>query len=375
MTAHTTRLLPEELERIEYLCKHKGVHPIAVDLAARVFQICYVDLSSGKLCNYQLSRPKFIEFYKSRPDRTLFGFEACGACNYYGREMLALGHEVKVMPAANLKAFLGLDKNDKLDALGILRGLITPSIQSIPPRELSNQLLLNLFTIRENLSKQLTQTINATHGILYELGEVVGHANAKSLTQLTSGLATVKSRYTAPKEASLHLQALCSALESDASSLSSCIKTLDSYLEDYGSKQAACANLCTIPGIGMKTALAIFAEAGDIRRFPSARRFASFLGVAPRVSGTGGKTLVLGLRKNGKSSVKKMLFMCAMVYLSNASRKGVQSLWIKQRLANGCSKKKLICAIMNRMARIAYAVLKTGQPFDPAKSNLVKSLH
>ena len=82
MTAHTTRLLPEELERIEYLCKHKGVHPIAVDLAARVFQICYVDLSSGKLCNYQLSRPKFIEFYKSRPDRTLFGFEACGACNY-----------------------------------------------------------------------------------------------------------------------------------------------------------------------------------------------------------------------------------------------------------------------------------------------------
>ena len=88
---------------------------------------------------------------------------------------------------------------------------------------------------------------------------------------------------------------------------------------------------------------------------------------------TGGKTTVLGIRKSGIRSLKKSLYMGSMVYLSNAMKNGSESSWIKDRLKTK-RKKVIICAIMNRLARIAYAVAKNGEPFDETRCNLIKKL-
>lgn len=69
-----------------------------------------------------------------------------------------------------------------------------------------------------------------------------------------------------------------------------------------------------------------------------------------------------------------MLYMCAMVYLSQAMKNGTESSWLKLRLNQNRSKKIIICAIMNRLARIAYAIAKSEQPFDETKCNMIKKL-
>lgn len=69
-----------------------------------------------------------------------------------------------------------------------------------------------------------------------------------------------------------------------------------------------------------------------------------------------------------------MLYMCAMVYLRQAMKNGTESSWLKLRLNQNRSKKIIICAIMNRLARIAYAIAKSGQPFDENKCNMIKKL-
>ena len=95
----------------------------------------------------------------------IWGFEACDACNFLARKVAEHGHDSKIMPAASIKSFLGIDKSDKIDAMGIFRALITPTIREIKPRSVGNQMLLWLFTAREQLNKQMVQTINVAHAI------------------------------------------------------------------------------------------------------------------------------------------------------------------------------------------------------------------
>ena len=66
--------------------------------------------------------------------------------------------------------------------------------------------------------------------------------------------------------------------------------------------------------------------------------------------------------------------MCAMSYLAHAMKYGTQPPWLRQRLNAGACRKKLVCALMNRLCRIAFAVARTGKPFDKDRSNLVKPL-
>lgn len=90
--------------------------------------------------------------------------------------------------SSKVKAFLHLDKTDRIDALGILKALITPSMQHIPARTQENQYLLNLITVREQLNKQFVQTVNAAHAFLYESGVVAGTASVASATKVTEAL-------------------------------------------------------------------------------------------------------------------------------------------------------------------------------------------
>ena len=113
----------------------------------------------------QVSRADFFKFITEQKDKVIWGFEACGACNFLARKVAEHGHDSKIMPAASIKSFLGIDKSDKIDAMGIFRALITPTIREIKPRSVGNQMLLWLFTAREQLNKQMVQTINVAHAI------------------------------------------------------------------------------------------------------------------------------------------------------------------------------------------------------------------
>ena len=371
------RFTADEIERVSYLTT-KGYLPVAVDVASRVFQVCYYDLGAKHIRNYQLSRVKFFEFIDdTQTPRKQIGIEACGSCNYLCRYIEEHNHKCHILLAQKVKAFLHLDKTDRIDALGILKALITPSMQHIPARTQENQYLLNLITVREQLNKQFVQTVNAAHAFLYESGVVAGTVSVASATKVTEALkalcnAETKKEHSEDDCSYSHLNCISESLLSNIESLQTKIKEINTHLLSYASNNEICSNLQTVPGIGKLSAVALYAAIGDPERFSSSRAFATFIGVAPVT--TGGKTTVLGIRKSGIQSIKKMLFMCAMVYLSQAMKNGTESSWLKLRLNQNHSKKIILCAIMNRLARIVYAIAKSGQHFDETKCNMIKKL-
>ena len=339
-----SKLSEDEIQLYNAFVASKKAQPVAVDLAARVFQVCYIDKDTGRLYNRKLSRADFFKFITEQKDKVIWGFEA---------------------------SFLGIDKSDKIDAMGIFRALITPTIREIKPRSVGNQMLLWLFTAREQLNKQMVQTINVAHAILYEFGTVADKAYTKNVKVLKDGFAEMRDKYRQLPEY-LHIELTLNAVEEQLDTLSKKLEQIDDRLETIGKTDSVCRALCSIPGIGPKTAVAFVAYAGDIGRFPSSRHFCSFIGVTPRITGTGGKIITIGLRKSGIKTLKRMLYMCAFVYLCSSVRKGVMSSWLKSRLnRKGYSKRKIIGAIMNRLCRIAYSVMKNGKTFEPGRCSMI----
>ena len=366
-----SKLSEDEIQLYNAFVASKKAQPVAVDLAARVFQVCYIDKDTGRLYNRKLSRADFFKFITEQKDKVIWGFEACGACNFLARKVAEHGHDSKIMPAASIKSFLGIDKSDKIDAMGIFRALITPTIREIKPRSVGNQMLLWLFTAREQLNKQMVQTINIAHAILYEFGTVADKAYTKNVKVLKDGFAEMRDKYRQLPEY-LHIELTLNAVEEQLDAISKKLEQIDDRLEAIGKTDSVCRTLCSIPGIGPKTAVAFVAYAGDIGRFPSSRHFCSFIGVTPRITGTGGKIITIGLRKSGIKTLKRMLYMCAVVYLCSSVRRGVMSSWLKSRLnRKGYSKRKIIGAIMNRLCRIAYSVMKNGKTFEPGRCSMI----
>ena len=115
MAGNSQKLNEGELSLYSMLIS-QGYVPVGVDLAARVFQVCYLT-EKQKIKNKALSREAFLDFLKSPPfsQPLMVGFEACGGCNYWARFIESLGHKYKIMPAASIRAFLGLQKTDKID--------------------------------------------------------------------------------------------------------------------------------------------------------------------------------------------------------------------------------------------------------------------
>ena len=132
-----TKLSDYELATIAYHRDTLGVNPVAVDVASRVrvMQVCYYDSDKKLLKNFQLTRSKFFEFVEKAPEPLLFGIEACGSCNYLSRYFESKGHQCRIIPASKVKAFLKLDKNDKIDASGIFKAMLS-SVESIPAKSL-----------------------------------------------------------------------------------------------------------------------------------------------------------------------------------------------------------------------------------------------
>ena len=350
-----------------------GYIPVGVDLAARVFQVCYLT-EKQKIKNKALSREAFLDFLKSPPfsQPLMVGFEACGGCNYWARFIESLGHKYKIMPAASIRAFLGLQKTDKIDALAIFKGTICPSVRTIRARDEENQTLMNLLAAREQLLKQQTQSLNAQRAMLYELGEICGEGAAK-IDAATDKLK--ESLEKSQSEAICNFRMIAEPFKANRDSLEAQIKQIDLYLKQYAKNNRTVQNLMTIPGIGVLSAVTLYAVLGNPDDFPNSRHFASFAGFAPRVFGSGGIVQVGMIPHTGNRQLKKILYMCAIARFAQQTRKAsteTEASKLTQLIDNPeISNKKIVCSIANRLARVAWTIAKSGQPFDAKKCRLL----
>ena len=126
--------------------------------------------------------------------------------------------------------------------------------------------------------------------------------------------------------------------------------------------------MITIPGIGLKTAIALVAVTDDISRFKNAKHFASYLGLVPSESSSGDKKRYGSVTKSGPEIARRYLVHGARsnIRYTKEADTDPNKLWAL-RLKNRVGMNKATVAMAHRMARIAYSVLRSNESYNPKK--------
>jgi len=332
-----------------------NVTTVGLDLAKHVFQLHAVDAAGRIVIARALRRGEVTDFFAALPP-CLVGLEACGSAHHWARTLNALGHDVRLMPPAYVKAYVRRQKNDAADAAAICEAVTRPSMRFVPIRSIENQAMLMRHRARELLVGQRTQLLNAIRGHLSEVG-IIAAQGANHARALAARVAS--SHPSIPQSACAALLPLIVQL----TNLDAEIDRADIEIKTLARADDRSRRLMTIPGIGSLTASAIAASVQDPNAFASAREFAAFLGLVPRQHSTGGKERLGRISKMGNQYLRKLLVVGSHAVLFH--RKGHDDalrLWACKLLETKPFKLVAV-ALANKLARIVFAVLRTGATY------------
>src|SRR5215468_8573609 len=169
---------------------HMQITTIGLDLAKNVFQVHAIDASENVVARKQLKRSQMIAYFKGLPP-CLIGMEACATSHYWARELAKLGHEVRLMPAKAVKAYLKRNKNDAADAEAICEAVRRPTMRFVRVKSAEQQGRLMQHRTRDLLLRQRTQVINALRAHLAELG-ITAAQGREGIKQLLTIIADEK---------------------------------------------------------------------------------------------------------------------------------------------------------------------------------------
>ena len=147
------------------------IKTIGLDLAKHVFQVHGVDAAGECVLRKRLRRGQVISFFAQLP-RCLVGIEACATAHYWARELQAAGHEVRLMPAQYVKAYVKRNKTDAADAEAICEAVRRPTMRFVPIKTAEQQAAVLLHRGRERLVRQRTTLVNALGAIWANFGVV-----------------------------------------------------------------------------------------------------------------------------------------------------------------------------------------------------------
>ena len=158
---------------------------IGLDIAKNVFQVHGIDAAEKVVVRKQLRRGQMLAFFKALPP-CLVGMEACATSHYWARELTKLGHQVRLMPAKDVKAYVKRNKNDAADAEAICEAVRRPTMRFVQIKSVEQQGRLMLHRARDLLMRQRTQLINALRAHMAELGIVAaqGREGVKELLKI-----------------------------------------------------------------------------------------------------------------------------------------------------------------------------------------------
>ena len=328
------------------------ISTIGLDIAKHVFQVHGVDAHEKVVIRKALRRNQMIAFFGALPS-CLIGMEACATAHYWARELTKLGHEVRLMPAKDVKAYLKRNKNDAADATAICEAVRRPTMRFVPIKTAEQQGRLMQHRTRDLLMRQRTQLINALRAHLAELGIVAAQGN--------NGVAELLAIVADERDARLPIDARASVivLAAQLEALQTTIGSLDTRIKMQHRANDASMRLETIPGIGIIGATAIAATVTDATMFRSGRDFAAWIGLVPRQKSTGGKQKLGPICKQGDPYLRRILVVGAHAVLQRAMHNPDKYPWLTQLLARRPFKVVAV-ALANKMARIAWALLAHG---------------
>jgi transposase len=342
-----------------------SVTRVGLDLAKNAFQVHGVDAKGGVVVACKVRRGALTQFFaKLAP--CVVAMEACSSAHHWARQLLTLGHEVKLIPPAHVKPYVRRNKNDAADAAAICEAAGRPGQRFVPVRSIDNQAELMRHRARELLTGQRTSLLNALRGHMAEIGVVApqGAQHAYGLKRLAADGFDDNGEIVVPD----CVRAALGSLVGQIDALDDALAAIDKELAASVKADDTARRLMTIPGVGPVTASAITATVQDMSAFASGREFAAFLGLTPRQSSTGGKERLGRITKMGDRYLRKLLIVGACATLCH--RKGHNDAlrrWASAMLERKTVKYKFkltAVALANKVARIVFALMTRGGQYD-----------
>jgi transposase len=334
---------------------------VGIDIAKHKFQLCALNQANKVVFNRQVDRSKLLDQVRQLPAGILIALEACAGAHFWGRTFASLGFETRLIPPQHVKAFTRVHKTDGADALAIAEAADRPQLHPVPIKSVEQQDLAMLMKLRDGFIVQRTRTINQLHGFAHEYGVCLPtRSRARLCERLMEVLDDGKNSLSATaREALRDLWADVLRLDARIAAQLLRAQTLASSGE-----ASAFARLQTLPGVGPVVATILLGAVGSGVQFRCGRQLATWAGLVPRQHGSGGKTQLLGITKNGHRQLRTMLIHGARAVVTWIDRRNdALGDWVKGLLVRRGFNRTVV-ALANKIARMAWIVLRTETAFD-----------
>jgi transposase len=288
--------------------------------------------------------------------------EACGSAHHWARELQALGHSVRLLPAHDVHRYVRRNKTDRTDAKALLEADRNEEIHPVPVKSVEQQAIASLHRLRSTWHATRTARLNTVRGLLREFGITIPVGASHVVPHVRELLGRT------PTPVPLVLHGTLSAACEEIREVEARIRAIERKLTVLAALLPDGALLQTVPGVGLITATALIALVGDIRRFSSGRRFASYLGLTPNEDSTGGRRRLGAISKQGDVYLRMLLIHGARSLLCHAKAAASPTafqhwaLRTEQRRGHNIA----AVAVANKLARIVWAVWTRQRPFAVA---------
>ena len=328
---------------------------IGLDIAKSVFQVHGIGQSGAVVVQRRLRRSQVLGFF-SKLSPCVVGIEACASSHFWAREIGALGHDVRLMPAAYVKPYVKRQKNDAADAEAICEAVTRPTMRFVPVKSPEQQSIMVLHKTRQMVMRQRTKLANTIRAHMAEIG-IVAPIGRKGLELLLEIIGQDEDgRLPDASRSCLWM------LADQFSMVKAHILELDRAIVADVRRNESAKRLMAIPGVGPLLASAMVAAVPDPAMFKSGRNLAAWIGLVPRQNSSGGKERLGGITKQGNRYLRQLLFVGAMALIRYAERHGTRRPWLVRLMARRQTK-VAAAALANKTARMIWAIMTTGERY------------
>jgi transposase len=335
-----------------------------MDTSKHIFQLHGVNAAEKPVLRRKLRRKEMVSFFEKLPP-VVIAIEACGGSHHWARLRARLlqsfGHTVKLIAPQLVKPYIKRGKNDAADAEALCEAMSRPTMRFVPVKTAEQQAALMLVGARDRLIRNRTQLSNAIRGYAGEFG----YTAAKGKAHLGPLLERIQADQSLPSLA----RELFATQAQEYAQLQAQIDEVDAKLLAWHRADECSRRLAKIPGVGPIGAVLLTMKTPEPGLFRSGRQFAAWIGLTPKDHSTAGKVRLGVITRAGDEGLRSVLVVGATAVIQHVRRGGRASPWLAALLKRK-SPKLAAVALANKMARIAWKLMVTGENYavKPAKT-------